>query len=127
VRTLSRSEAALPAVRRPAGGPPSTRTSTPPSLYEPSPTPAAAIASDTSASLPRAAWHARSTASSATWAPSAMSWTTTSRRARAAPTTPGSRWWNGRIALKRCVTVRAPGRTPARPRPRSHPCARARL
>ena len=46
--------------------------------------------------------------SSATWAPSAMSWTTTSRRARAAPTTPGSRWWNGRIALKRCVTVRAP-------------------
>ena len=40
----------------------------------------------------------------ATCTPSRISWTTTSGRASAAPTMPGSRWWNGRIALKRCVT-----------------------
>ena len=37
-----------------------------------------------------------------------MIWTMTSGRASAAPATPGSRWRNGRIALKRCVTVRTP-------------------
>ena len=40
--------------------------------------------------------------------PSAISCTITSARASAAPATPGSRCPKGRIALKRCVTVRAP-------------------
>ena len=44
--------------------------------------------------------------SGARWMPSTMICTITSLRASAAPTMPGSRCMNGRIALKRCVTVR---------------------
>ena len=71
--------------------------------------PAPAIASVTSATPARAPppdEPARS--SGARWTPSRMIWTTTSGRASAAPTMPGSRWQNGRIALNRCVTVRTP-------------------
>ena len=50
----------------------------------------------------------RSRVSGARWMPSRMIETTTSSRASAAPTMPGSRCRNGRIALKRCVTLRAP-------------------
>ena len=46
------------------------------------------------------------TVSEARWTPSRISWTITSSRASAAPTMPGSRCRNGRIALKRWVTVR---------------------
>ena len=46
--------------------------------------------------------------SGARWTPSRMICTTTSSRASAAPAMPGSRCRNGRIALKRCVTVRTP-------------------
>ena len=45
--------------------------------------------------------------------PSQISPTTTSSSASAEPTGPGSRWENGRIALNRCVTYRAPAERPA--------------
>ena len=87
------------------------RTSTsrrPASAKSPSPIAVAATASVTSASRPRAACHATSTVSPATWWPSAISCTVTSGRASAASPMPGSRGTSGRIALNRCVTVRTP-------------------
>ena len=45
--------------------------------------------------------------------PSAISSTSTGESSRA-PTGPGSRWWSGRIALKRCVPRRAPASRAAR-------------
>ena len=55
-----------------------------------------------------AAAHASSTTSGARCTPSTIICTITPARISAAPTMPGSRWLNGRIALNRCVTVRAP-------------------
>ena len=71
-------------------------------------TPAAVIASVTSATRSRAARQTTRAVSGARWMPSRMIETTTSSRASAAPTMPGSRCRNGRIALKRWVTLRAP-------------------
>src|SRR5439155_216250 len=70
--------------------------------------PAPANASVTRASRPVAARQTISAVSGARCTPSRMIWTITSSRARAAPAMPGSRCRNGRIALKRCVTVRTP-------------------
>ena len=109
-RTAASIVSALPASRPSASRttPASAWTGRPPRVNVPSPAPAAATASVTSATRPRAAAHATRMASSATWWPSAMSCTTTSSRASAARASPGSRATGGRIALKRCVTVRAP-------------------
>ena len=74
----------------------------------PSPRPAPAIASVTSARRPPATRHSRRTISGSRWTPSTIAWTITSGRMSAAPTMPGSRWASGRIALKTCVTVRTP-------------------
>ena len=63
----------------------------PPSRDEPSPRPAAAIASVTSASRPAAAFHTTRAVSSARWTSSRITCTTTSSRASAAPAMPGSR------------------------------------
>ena len=99
--------ASTPSSRRTT--PSRTSTAMSPSRYEPSPlTPAPATASVTSARRPPAARQTTRTVSGARWTKSRMIWTTTSSRASAAPATPGSRWVNGRIALKRCVTVPTP-------------------
>ena len=76
--------------------------------YVPSPRPAAAIESLTSATPGRGVFQTSRTISSSRCRPSTISCTITSARASAAPTTPGSRGRSGRIALKRCVTVRTP-------------------
>ena len=72
--------------------------------------PTSAIASETMNSLPgpRLALRATVSARGSTWWPSAMYPAQTSARARAAPTSPGSRWPSPLIALKRWVTPRAP-------------------
>ena len=57
---------------------------------------------------PAAAAKATRRSSSETWTPSAISWTATPGVVRAAPASPGSRALSGVIALKRCVTARAP-------------------
>ncbi len=63
-------------------------------------------------SLPRALTASRSIAG-CTWTPSGMSAATAGLGASAAAMTPGSRWFNGRIALNRCVNMRAPASMPA--------------
>ena len=61
----------------------------------------------TTRSAPKSLNTARTTAG-CICTPSQMSSTLHSGESNAAPTTPGARWLNGGIALKRCVASRAP-------------------
>ena len=109
-RTASSMVRVLPASSPsgPRATPSSISMSRPPRRYAPSPSPAPAIASVTSATRPAADRQTTFAVSGARWTPSRMTCTITSSRASAAPAMPGSRCRKGRIALKRCVTVRTP-------------------
>ena len=99
--------AIVPSARRgsPSG---STETCWPPRSYVPGGMPAAATASVTSMIRPGAAANASRQTGTATWCRSAISPQVNRGSVSACPTSPGSRWCSGRIALKRWVTSRAP-------------------
>ena len=79
-------------------------------MYRPSGIPVASIASVISAIrfTPAAASATRTTCGSRC-RPSLITSSSNRSSLIAAPTGPGSRWWNGRIPLNRCVATRRPG------------------
>ena len=87
---------------------PSLVTSQLPTRYRPGGRPSGATASETSAKRPSPlAANASRRAASAACTPSAII-VTAQAPSSSAPAAPGSRWWNGRMALKRCVPNVAP-------------------
>ena len=107
-------------VAEPARVPSASRQTTPslvtsqlPTRYRPGGSPSGATASETSANRPSPfAANASRSAASATCTPSAII-VTAQRASSSAPAAPGSRWWNGRIALNRCVPSVAPAASAA--------------
>ena len=103
--TLMQLPAMVPSSRR--ATPPERRMGRPPSSYSPSGIPAQRRESEISDRRPAKMAKAMRTAEGWTCRPSQMI-SVLAPASKAAPMTPGLRWWMGGMALKRCVAWLAP-------------------